>query len=184
DTLVYVIDGVRAREEDALRLAPDEIASIEVVKGGTALDVYGAAGRDGVIRITTKPGSRRESVTRELAVASDSLPMKRPLGVLLHDAAAAEQELRARRLRETNEVRLRRQSAAPEDAPLVVIDGKVSPLVIIDGKIESASFELDDLRPESIERIEILKGEAARLRYDDPRAVNGVILIYTKKGGR
>ncbi|HEX6135180.1 MAG TPA: M56 family metallopeptidase [Longimicrobiales bacterium] len=182
DTLVYVIDGVRAREEDALRLAPDEIASIEVVKGGTALEVYG--GRDGVIRITTKPGSQRERMMRELAVASDSLRMKRPLGVPLHDAAQADEELRARRLRETNEVRLRRQSAAPEDAPLVVIDGRVPPLVVIDGKIESASFELGELRPESIERIEIVKGEAARLRYDDPRAVNGVILIYTKKGGR
>jgi TonB-dependent SusC/RagA subfamily outer membrane receptor len=36
------------------------------------------------------------------------------------------------------------------------------------------------MSPESIEKIEVIKGEAARALYDHPRAANGVIIITTK----
>ena len=41
---------------------------------------------------------------------------------------------------------------------------------------------LDHIVPASIERVEILRGPAASARYG-PEARNGVILIYTKRGG-
>jgi len=55
--------------------------------------------------------------------------------------------------------------------PLVVVDG-----VLLEGL---ASDELDGLDPESIERIEVLKGEAAKSLYG-PRGADGVIQIFTR----
>ena len=58
------------------------------------------------------------------------------------------------------------------------------PLFIVDGVIAGDSFSLNSLSPESIERIEVVKGAAARRLYSDARALNGVIRITTKGGGR
>ncbi|HEX6309836.1 MAG TPA: M56 family metallopeptidase [Longimicrobiales bacterium] len=174
DSVVYVIDGVHATEADALRLAPDEIVSIEVAKTAAGQDEHAAAGRDAVISIATKATTRRERVMREIAGASSAHRRQQPLGEPLDEAAAAQAaEFRARLLHATPQRRLRVKSAAPADAPLVIIDGSTM----------SADFLLEDLRPESIERIEIVKGAAARKQYGDPRAGNGVIRITTKSGG-
>lgn len=52
DVLVFV-DGVRATE-DAMKMPPDRIQSIEVIKGAAAEKLYGPEGAKGVIRITTR----------------------------------------------------------------------------------------------------------------------------------
>ncbi|MEP6766906.1 MAG: TonB-dependent receptor plug domain-containing protein, partial [Gemmatimonadaceae bacterium] len=53
------------------------------------------------------------------------------------------------------------------------------PLLIIDG-VEVDSRKFNRLNRETISAVEVIKGEAARRIYGD-RAVNGVILITTKK---
>ena len=50
--LIFV-DGVKATEE-AMKMSPDRIQSIEVIKGAAAEKLYGPEGAKGVIRITTK----------------------------------------------------------------------------------------------------------------------------------
>ena len=57
-------------------------------------------------------------------------------------------------------------------------DNKHMPLFIIDGKIAAESI-LEEISPEDIDHIEVIKGERAIEEYDTP---NGVILITTKKG--
>ncbi len=57
-----------------------------------------------------------------------------------------------------------------------VFDG----LLVLDGKIVESSM-LDRLAPDRIETIEVVKGAAAQKSYSDPRAVNGVIVVTTKK---
>jgi TonB-dependent SusC/RagA subfamily outer membrane receptor len=53
---LVVVDGVIATGSDVLRsLRPEQIATIEIVKGEAALGLYGERGANGVIRITTKP---------------------------------------------------------------------------------------------------------------------------------
>ena len=56
------------------------------------------------------------------------------------------------------------------------------PLILIDG-MEAEDFP-DQLRPEDIERIEVIKGPAATRLYSHPNAANGVILITTKDPSR
>lgn len=54
------------------------------------------------------------------------------------------------------------------------------PLIIIDGKIKEETG-LNQISPDDIEHIEVVKGERAIVEYDAP---NGVILITTKKAGK
>lgn len=54
--LLYVIDGKTASKEEMSKLSPDEIENISVLKGKSALKIYGDKGKDGVILITTRNG--------------------------------------------------------------------------------------------------------------------------------
>ncbi|WP_420320003.1 M56 family metallopeptidase [Flagellimonas sp.] len=51
---LYYIDGKKAMENEVQKLSPDEIKSINVFKGESAIDKYGRKARNGVIEITTK----------------------------------------------------------------------------------------------------------------------------------
>lgn len=57
-TPIFVIDGVLSKNVTFRELAPDDIESIEVLKGGTASALYGEKGKNGAIMITTKRGSK------------------------------------------------------------------------------------------------------------------------------
>jgi TonB-dependent SusC/RagA subfamily outer membrane receptor len=48
------IDGHRASWDTGTDLNPSEIATVEVVKGPTALSLYGDDAKNGVVQITTK----------------------------------------------------------------------------------------------------------------------------------
>jgi len=75
-------------------------------------------------------------------------------------------------------------SASLSNEPVIYVDG-----VLINNESNSISFEtggqspsrLDDINPEDIETIEIVKGPSAATLYGSI-AANGVILITTKKG--
>jgi TonB-dependent SusC/RagA subfamily outer membrane receptor len=67
---IYVIDGVIQGAKDSVvvdsiaakqlsDLGPDDIASIEVLKGPTAIERYGPGAHNGAVIITTKAKSRR-----------------------------------------------------------------------------------------------------------------------------
>lgn len=52
---LYIVDGVPVSGID--QIAPDEIASMDVLKDGSAAAIYGTRGTNGVIIITTKRGA-------------------------------------------------------------------------------------------------------------------------------
>jgi hypothetical protein len=57
------------------------------------------------------------------------------------------------------------------------VGAKKEPKIIIDGKVADKKM-LDELSPESIDKMEVIKGDKAAEKYDAP---NGVIIITTKK---
>jgi hypothetical protein len=58
---VLIIDGVRVKPSAMNTLSPDDIASIEVIKGGSAASLYPAPeAAKGVIKITTKKGAAKK----------------------------------------------------------------------------------------------------------------------------
>ncbi|HNR09096.1 MAG TPA: TonB family protein [Saprospiraceae bacterium] len=52
---LYFLNGDRASLDEIKNIFPDQILSMNVVKGETALEKYGEEGRQGVIEILTKP---------------------------------------------------------------------------------------------------------------------------------
>lgn len=54
-TGLIIVDGIRVPSTTSLNsFSPDRIESIEVIKGETAKALYGEAGANGVIKVTTK----------------------------------------------------------------------------------------------------------------------------------
>jgi TonB-dependent SusC/RagA subfamily outer membrane receptor len=81
------------------------------------------------------------------------------------------------------EIRASARFIAEDAPPTVRAIAEAEPLIYVDGvRIQSASPKeaLADLDPDSIERIEVIKGDAAAAIYGED-AKNGVILIYRKR---
>ena len=67
----------------------------------------------------------------------------------------------------------------PEPVSIRNIEQEALPLVIIDGE-EVPNDELDELLPEQIEHVEVIKGDCAVEEYGE-KGENGVVLIQTKQ---
>lgn len=111
DNLIYVINGKISTKFEMENIKPDQIASVDVLKGNSAIALYGENAKDGVIQIKLKN----------------------------------------------------------EAQPLYVIDGEIS-----------TKEAMDNLKPEQIEAIDVLKGEKATAAYGE-KGKNGVIMIRVKK---
>lgn len=72
-------------------------------------------------------------------------------------------------------------SLSQSNEPIIYIDGIRMDNSSIGGSGQGNAARLDDIPPESIERIEILKGAAAATLYGT-EASNGVIQVFTKRG--
>lgn len=159
---LIVVDG--EFHEGALSvLAPEDIERIDVLKGEAAIGVYGDAGRDGVVRITTR----------------DAAGTAGPPVVIVDGEAAGAVRIKARP--STGSYRVDRLPDG-EEGVLGELNVKAGSgaLVFVDG-VEAEGGLPAGLRPEDIDRVEVIKGEAA-VGLHGPRADGGVIRITTKKG--
>ncbi|MHB1297582.1 MAG: M56 family metallopeptidase [Gemmatimonadaceae bacterium] len=74
----------------------------------------------------------------------------------------------------------KRQSSSLQPTTIVPRSGEVqAPLLVIDGVV-SEKATLEDIAPSEIKSVEVLKGQAAKVKYGD-RGASGVILLKTKK---
>ena len=71
--------------------------------------------------------------------------------------------------------------AIKEDAKGITVEmnSEGDPLVVVDGKVFEGN--LNDIKPETIESVKILKKEEAVKIYGEEAAKNGVIVITLKK---
>jgi TonB-dependent starch-binding outer membrane protein SusC len=84
-------------------------------------------------------------------------------------------------------------SAGTERQPSIKVihkstkDKTAQPLIVLDGVVlntpteEEFQKQMNAIDPNSIEKIDVLKGEAATKTIHGEKAVNGIILITTKK---
>ena len=61
--------------------------------------------------------------------------------------------------------------------------GSVSPLIVVDNVPMTSDFDINELNPDDIENIDVLKGASSAAIYGS-RAAGGVIMITTKNGKR
>lgn len=183
--LVYV-DGVRISNSAIPgvleELSSDDIASIEVLKGPETQAAYGSEAAPGVIQILTKAEADR---IVEADLDTDAPATREQVSI-----TSMQQMLSAR----TPGLNFTRQSGGLGAAASINIRGFSSisignqPLIYVDGiRVDnslgdaggSAGSALDDINPEDIESIEIIKGPAAEALYGSEAAA-GVIQIVTK----
>ncbi len=81
-------------------------------------------------------------------------------------------------------IRLRGNNSLISNDPIIYIDGvRVNLYYPGDPEMNQAASPLNDLNPEDIERVEIVKGAAAATLYGT-EAAGGVIQIFTKRGAQ
>jgi hypothetical protein len=197
---LIIIDGVIVEMKLDELTDPNTIDRIEVIKGEAAARLYGPRGANGVIQILTKQAAgeveRRVLVeeraatlmrAREVPVRVEVVPpeeerRKVVQGIVLTELerrnvveatvrAEVERRMVLEKARENaGVVRLRERSPVRTLAP--------SPVILIDGVIMPEA-DMRRIPPESIERIEVVKGAAAAaLGISGGR---GLIMITTKK---
>ena len=74
-----------------------------------------------------------------------------------------------------------RLELVPQSPDGEVLELGAEPLIVIDGVIQAPGTPVEDLDPDDIESVEVIKGAAAARLYGD-RGANGVVQITTKSG--
>jgi beta-lactamase regulating signal transducer with metallopeptidase domain len=152
--LEFVVDGEVWTEARARALAPEQIATIDVVGVGDPTQ------RRDQIRIATRPA---DTTPGAAALALHEGTRTAPTAVDEASAPPVTVTLRADRI----VVR----GAGADPAPLVIVDGEV---------LEAPTTLQTMVRPDQIASVEILKGEAA-IALIGERGIHGVIRVTTKR---
>ncbi len=84
------------------------------------------------------------------------------------------------RVRYTLPINFNLQGGTSTPKKLTMSDPKNPPLLVIDGEIMPANFNMNNLKPENIDKMEVLRDASAIAAYGD-KGKNGVIVIQTKK---
>lgn len=150
ETPLIFIDGEEVPYDEIKEIDPQSIESIEVLKDKSALSNYGEKGKYGVIKIKLKPGVEFKP-SGSINDSTDNPPA--------HDS-----------MKEFNEGLFHRGGTLDKENP---------PMLLVDG--EEVSYDgMKGINPNSIESMEVLKGQSALDQYGE-KAKNGVIKIKLKK---
>jgi TonB-dependent SusC/RagA subfamily outer membrane receptor len=165
---------------------------VNVTAGGSIVVDFGlrseAISLEGVVVTGTAGAARRREIGNSIsqvdAAAIENQPVTnvgdilqgRAAGVTIMDNGGSPGTGRTIRLRGNN-------SVSQGNQPLIYVDGLRINNDAYPGDPENnqAANPLDDIRPEDIERVEVVKGAAATTLYGT-EAAGGVIQIFTKRG--
>ncbi len=156
---VYFVEGVKISEQEMKAIPLDNVKSINVMKGESAIKKYSNEGKNGVVEIFLKDLQRK-----------DQLPNKDWSNVNVSQYYSSSLS-RIFNLEYVNGVKVEFKSAldtAVRNNPLYVLDG-----------VPIKDFK--GISPIEIESMNIMKDPSSTSLYGDA-GKNGVILITTKKG--
>jgi beta-lactamase regulating signal transducer with metallopeptidase domain len=205
--ITYVVDELRISEVEARAIPAGEIASIEVLRAageGRANEVRiltrkGSAARGELVEVPVeglselkkvaftieradssmlRRGERVRGTADSIALQGDTIVLSGNARVMLRKDGTAGDTVR--------EVVVGRPLMIEERAKegQVIVRGTQSasaaqPLIIIDGVIATVPNALQNIKPDQIDKIEVIKGDAAKLLYGT-RGADGVIKVTTK----
>lgn len=172
DTILSIIyvNGERY-QGDINSISPDEIASMNVLKGESAVEKYGDDHKQGVIEIRTKDIAEDKGIDtfkneNGIAVRVDKINHVKSGSVM----------------QSSDDVKVIGYGSAKKSNHkgfLVRGDDNVNPLYIVDGK-ESTQEDVDKIDADQIESIIVLKDHSAKEQYGE-KGKDGVIVITMKK---
>lgn len=135
---LIIIDGIKQDSNFKIEdLNPNNIQSINVLKGHHATMKYNESGKNGVMEITTKDKAginKFQSIQSKTAEGFDS--------------------------KEDKEVNGWKVSG------FSTLDG-YKPLIVVDGKAKESNFNIEDIPKENINKIDVLKGKIAQNKYGE-----------------
>ncbi|GLR15784.1 hypothetical protein GCM10007940_03990 [Portibacter lacus] len=186
--IIYV-DGA-LYEEEVDDIDNEEIATINIYKGESAIVKYGEQAKDGVINITTKAGQDKGEVDSENdanfkiyenRLASTKFGNERKIyafGKVIKNGPVSF-------MKPSLNLSDYRKERMTEIRAIGTIEGADSenveePFIVVDGEEkDNSEFSMDEIKPDDIASINVLKGETAIEKYGY-KGVNGVIEITTK----
>lgn len=153
--LIVVNGEIQKPTFDISNLSSESIKSITILKDKSALSLYGTKGKNGVVVITLKDGAQK--IDGKTEVKNEI----RVIGINKIDKNSPDSVKSEIRIKSSGNVQ--------------------NPLYVIDGKVIKEGGDINAIKAENIESINILKDKTAIEKYGE-RAKNGVIEITLKKG--
>ena len=184
---LFIVDEVIRDKDYVMALNPDDISSMQVLKGESALQ-YGDKGKNGVIRIyLKKAGETSRAARRSLTLsASDDkkVQLRNNQDSMTIVADSIVYNVDQDNITVKDSIRIDASQHQQKDRAIVVRGYGVSrsvnePLYVIDGIRQPKGANINKVDPHMIENISILKDTKAVELYGS-EAANGVILINTK----
>ena len=170
---LYIIDGKEIASIE--NLDENNIESFTVLKDEGAIRLYGERAKNGVILIETKKAKRSDATDKLILVDG-----KKYDGNINDIPPGDIQSIEVRKNQPDENIY---DGKKPKPDKIIIQTktkkhSKTDPLILVDGVPHSGDME--EINPENIESISVLKDASAVALYGDA-AKNGVILITTKK---
>jgi TonB-dependent SusC/RagA subfamily outer membrane receptor len=173
---LILVNG-KESEQTLNNIDPATIESVNVLKDETATQKYGEKGKNGVVLITTKKSAEKAAVkvARNPVVIVDGKEFDGEIKDIPVDEIASMSVLK-------NENAFNYGERA-KDGTIVINtktkynSEKADPLILVNGK--ETWQKVNDIDPETIESVNVLKNETATKKYGD-KGKNGVIEITLK----
>jgi TonB-dependent SusC/RagA subfamily outer membrane receptor len=189
---LYVLDGEIISESIMKVIDPNKIEAINVLKGPSATSLYGDKGKDGVIMITTKSGNAGKDDRGPIVVRGYKMDPANPKAddhfEIVTDSVIANGKTVFIKSGKLADATMISKNFDGSGNPIIIqTEGKkvvsslnVNPaLIFIDGE-KKTKKEMEEISPDQIKSIDIIKGDAAIKAYG-AEAKDGVIKITTKK---
>ena len=177
---IYILNGEKSKKEIIELIDNKLIEGVTVLKGESAVSLYGEEARDGAVIITTKvvEKSKKEDSKKKVIKAK-----AHSIGFQTFEKKSDYEIIKPERIsfRRGKDINAFQWNTEPAEKINLYLneEEKVGPVVIIDGK-KSNEAGLKELEPKNIERIKVLKGANAIEKYGK-EANYGAIEATTKK---
>ena len=173
---IYILNGEKSKKEIIELIDNKLIEGVTVLKGESAVSIYGEEAKDGAVIITTKvlDKSKKEESKKEKGHSFGIQRFKRKT-----DYEIIKQEGISFRTGEDINAFQRNKEPAEKNNFYINDEEKTGPIIIIDGKKKNGAA-LKELEPKNIEKINVLKGDVAIEKYGK-EANYGAIEVTSKK---
>ena len=181
---LYIVDGKEVSYEQMEKISPTKIASVDVLKGKTATNLYGEKAKNGVIVITTKEDDYKEPVYILDGKKVDKQEAYNHMNnqQLIKDVIRLDAEQAKKKYGPAGENGVveiySKKNPTTVDELFSTKSINENPLILVDGK--RIVNNINQIDPVFIEKASILKGDAAKEKYGE-LGKNGVIEFTLKK---
>lgn len=174
--ILWIVDGVETHQP---KLNPNDITSMNVLKGEKAQAQYGEKGKHGVVMITTNKGKGGSGV-KVINFKRDSVASVRVISFKRDSVRVRSVKLKADTAQTINKsYNVNQNTNVKTTVSIRGLDSlKAQPLVIVNGVVKTLTA-LNTMDKNRITSVNVLKGESAVSIYGSAGA-NGVIVVNTK----